>query len=75
MVIAGFKDFKINELNACDFSDQNLRNWVTHVSSKTKEGFAEIIPLPTKIVSNATRIEKLSEQTWILLRHMLLLPF
>ena len=75
MAIAGFKDLNLHELNDWDFSSQYLRDWVTHVSPKTQEGITDTIQLPAMITSNEIRIEKYSEQTWTLVRHIPLLPF
>ena len=51
-----------------------LHDWVSCVSPKTQEGFEDIIQLPTMLVSDTTCIDKSSEQTWTLVRHILFLP-
>ena len=73
--IVGFKGLHLNELHACYFSNQHLRDYTTHVSSNTGEGLKDCIMISTILAPHATYIDKASEQTWILVRNIPLLPF
>ena len=46
-----------------------------HLRPPPKEGFIDTIPLPTMLAPKVACIDESSEQTWTLVRHMLLLPF
>ena len=75
MAIVGFKCLDLHGMNAYDFSMQNLRNWVTLVSPKTKEAFTDTIPLTTMLATNATWMNKSSEKTCTLACYVPILPF
>ena len=73
--LLGFINLGINEQEACDFPEDLLRNWATHVYPPTVCDHVDRTPplLETLLTQHATIIEPTTGNTWTLKGYPLLL--
>ena len=77
MALTGFTSIDLNEKTACDFPEDLIRAWLTHVPPTTKGEHVYSMPLLAAIPldQRTTIVELTTVEAWALVLHPMLMPF
>ena len=77
LALLGFKNADLNKHKSCDFPEELIHNWLTHMSLLTKGKNMDNMPLilATPIDQHDTIVEPTAGETWALEFYPTLIPF